>query len=126
MTDRANLEQFIGSTFRSVWALELLCMLRKSEGERLTHSEMVANLRASDTIVSQSLAMLSAAGLVVVDDTGAATYRPANDELAGLVGETEQFYATSPNSVRRIIAGSWQPGLTAFADSFRLWKKDDQ
>jgi DNA-binding FadR family transcriptional regulator len=124
MTERADLEQFIGSTFRSVWALELLCMLRKRDGERLSHSEMVEGLRASDTIVSQSLAMLSAAGLVLVDQGGSATYRPASDDLAALVEQTDQFYTTSPNSVRRIIARSWNPGLTAFADSFKLWKDE--
>lgn len=125
MADRAHLEEFIGSTFRSVWALELLCMLRKREGERLSHDEMVEGLRASDTIVSQSLAMLSSAGLVLTDDSGGARYRPANQELGVLVGETEQFYKTSPNSVRRIIAQSWNPGLTAFADSFKL-RKDEK
>ena len=122
MIERAELEHFIGSTFRSVWALELVCMLRKREGETIGHAQMVEGLRASDMIVAQSLAALSAAGLVVVDDRGSATFRPANDALAELVGETERLYITSPNSVRRIIATAWNPGLTAFADSFKLWK----
>lgn len=124
MTGRADLEQFIASTFRSVWALELLCMLRKRVGEQLTHIEMVEGLRASDTIVAQSVAMLSAAGLVLADESGSAAYRPATDDLAVLVDDTVKFYTTSPNSVRRIIARSWNPGLTAFAESFKL-RKDE-
>jgi len=39
---------FIRSAFRSVWALELLCFLRRSCDREWQRAELVAVLRASD------------------------------------------------------------------------------
>ena len=125
MTARDDVEDFVRVTFRSVWALELLCMLRKNRDRLLTHREMVDSLRASDFVVSQSLDNLSAVGLVSREADGAARYSPANSNADRLVERTEEFYAKSPNAVRRIIAAAVNPGVTAFADAFRL-RKDDK
>jgi hypothetical protein len=125
MAERADIEKFIGATFRSVWALELLCMLRNHDGGRMSQDEMVAGLRGSNMIVAQSVGMLSAAGLVIVDEQGVVTYRPSDKKLDAIVGEAEQLYVKSPDAVRRIIASSWNPGIAAFADAFKL-RKDDE
>lgn len=124
MSSRDEVEEFVRATFRSVWALELLCMLRKDRERALTHREMVDGLRASDIVVTQSLDNLSAVGLVVRDQQGSARYSPARPDTDRLVERTEEFYAKSPNAVRRIIASAANPGLTAFANAFRLWKDD--
>lgn len=124
MSSRDEVEEFVRATFRSVWALELLCMLRKDRARALTHREMVDGLRASDIVVTQSLDNLSAVGLVVRDQQGSARYSPARPDTDRLVERTEEFYAKSPNAVRRIIASAANPGLTAFANAFRLWKDD--
>lgn len=125
MSSRNEIEDFVRGTFRSVWALELLCMLRKNRERSLTHREMVDGLRASDFVVMQSLDNLAAVGLVSRDADGSARYHPTHGNADRLVERTEEFYATSPNAVRRIIASSINPGLTAFADAFRL-RKDDK
>ena len=78
-------------------------------------------LRASDLIVTQSLAALAAAGLVAVEDKGAA-YRPVSEGTAELVEAAERLYAQSPDAVRRLILSSSAGGLAAFADAFRLRK----
>ena len=125
MNARDDVEDFVRVTFRSVWSLELLCMLRKNRDRSLTHREMVDSLRASDFVVSQSLDNLTAVGLVSKEADGSARYSPASSNADKLVERTEDFYAKSPNAVRRIIAFAANPGLTAFADAFRL-RKDDK
>lgn len=113
---------FIRSTFRSVWALELLCFLRQSRDRDLSHAEMVAGLRGSELVVTQSLESLTAAGLVLAGTDGSARYRPASEALDALVDSTAILYARSPDAVRRMIVAAANPGITAFADAFRLRK----
>ena len=120
-----EVEDFVRATFRSVWALELLCMLRKNRERSLSHREMVDGLRASDFVVTQSLDNLSSMGLVSREADGSARYAPAHLDADRLVERTEDLYGKSPNAVRRIIAAAVNPGLTAFANAFRL-RKDDK
>ena len=110
-------------TFRSVWALELLCHLRSKGAEGSSADDLVSSLRASDLIVRRSLSELLAAGLVSVDREGRATYAPATTELDRLSGEAEERYSRSPDAVRRIIVRATNPGPSAFADAFRLGKE---
>lgn len=125
MNSRDEVEEFVRATFRSVWALELLCMLRKNRARSISHREMVDGLRASDFVVTQSLDNLTVMGLVSREQDGSARYQPAHDIADDLVERTEDLYAKSPNAVRRIIASAANPGLTAFANAFRL-RKDDK
>ena len=60
----AQVRTFIASTFRSVWALELLLHLRNPPDRAIPRSELVELLRASDAVVSKSAEALIAAGLV--------------------------------------------------------------
>lgn len=122
MDAEQDISGFIRSTFRSVWALELLCYLRKHEGRALSHDEMVAGLRGSDLVVRQSVEALAAAGLVLEEEGGGARYAPANADLDRLAVAAETAYATSPNAIRRMIVGAANAGLTAFADAFKLRK----
>lgn len=120
MPETDNISTFISASFRSVWALELLCLLRRNRDRRMSHEEMVTGLRASDLVVTQSLGSLSAAGLVLMESDGAARYGPASSSLEKLVAATEELYGRSPDAVRRIIISAANPSLTAFANAFRL------
>ena len=82
----------------------------------------MAGLRGSDLVVTQSVESLSAAGLVLVDSGGTARYGPTTPELDKLVERAEALYAKSPDAVRRMIVSAANPGITAFADAFRLRK----
>lgn len=125
MVARKEIEDFVRATFRSVWALELLLLLRNNRDRSLSHREMVDSLTASDIVVSQGLDNLSMVGLVTRGPDGSARYSAGQSRADQLVEATESFYATSPNAVRRIIISALNPGLTAFADAFRL-RKDDK
>jgi hypothetical protein len=120
MASEEELATFIASAFRSVWALEVLCQLRLSPERELSPDELVTSLRASELVVRQSLSELTAAGLALVAEDGRAKYAPATAELDGLAAAAEARYATAPDAVRRIIVKGANPGLTAFADAFRL------
>ena len=61
MAHAEALHSFIAATFRSVWALELLCLLRRNRDVSLTQADMISGLTASQLVVSQSLDSLSAA-----------------------------------------------------------------
>ena len=122
MASEDEISGFIGSSFRSVWSLELLLLL-KGDTRLWPRAEMVAALRASDLIVAQGLEALTAAGLVVIDEAGNAAYRPASDDIARLADATDSLYARSPDAVRRLIVGAISDPLAAFADAFRLRKE---
>lgn len=112
--------RFIASSFRSVWALELLLVL-KSELRSWSHEELVATMRASELVVTRGLAALEAAGLVS-NDGDKAQYVPINEEVAALVSDSEALYAKKPDAVRRAIVSASAGDAAAFADAFRLRK----
>ena len=122
MPKRARLESFIANSFRSVWALELLHHLAENPGRFFTSGELIAALRASDAVVSQGLDNLTAAGLAIVDGEGRAGYHEASAEQGALVREAIDYYGRSPDKVRRLIIAQSAPGVTAFADAFKLRK----
>lgn len=113
---------FIRSTFRSVWSLETLLFLRGHRERSWSTEDLVSGLRASDVIVVQSLDALVAGGLVTTEADGTARYRPVSPDLDELVQGAQDYYAKSPDAVRRQIVMSANEGITAFADAFRLRK----
>jgi hypothetical protein len=121
MASNEEIADFVRTTFRSVWALELLILLRQNPERKLTTAEMVAALRGSELVVARSIETLAAAGLILVDPAGA-RFAPASDAVAELIADTERLYASSPNAVRRMIVAAANPGASAFADAFRLRK----
>jgi DNA-binding IclR family transcriptional regulator len=118
MTSSDDLASFIASSFRSVWALELLLLL-KGHARACSAEELVDLMCASPSVVESALDSLTAAGVVGTDAQGTA-YMPASAEVARLVEETEQFYRSKPNRVRRLIVASANSSLAAFSDAFRL------
>jgi predicted transcriptional regulator len=70
MPDQQTLESFIGNSFRSVWALEVLQYLVDNPQTSFSAAELISALRVSDAVVSQSVENLSAAGLAVLDNDG--------------------------------------------------------
>lgn len=122
MSVNQELAGFIKATFRSIWSLELLLLLKTQPERRWSRAEMVSGLRGSESVVSQSVASLVAAGLVAVEEDGEARYVPASADIGRLAEATQKLYAKRPDAVRRLIVMSANEGLTAFADAFRLRK----
>lgn len=122
MATEHDVASFIRGSFRSVWSLELLALLRREPRRSWPHVELVSALRASDLVVRQSLDGLIAAGLVLEEADGSVRYQPVSRDDDLLVASAEQLYARSPDKVRRMIIGATASGLTAFAESFKLRK----
>lgn len=110
--------QFIGASFPSVWALELLLIL-KAERRFWTAPDLVEALRASALVVDNALKALIAAGLVSAEKNGA-IYLPINREIEVMVDQAEDLYRLRPNSVRRTIVGGVSRAASAFSDAFRI------
>jgi hypothetical protein len=121
MAARDEVSRFIRASFRSVWSFELLLLLKR-ERRRWSHADVVARLRASDLVVSQSVDSLTAAGLIDINEAGDVAYAPVSEREAELVEDAEQLYASRPDHVRRLIVAASSGGLAAFADAFRIRK----
>lgn len=115
-----DLLRFVASSFRSVWSLELL-LLMKREPRVWSRAELITALRGSELVVSNALDSLVAAGLASLEQ-GGALYMPVNKEVANCVDQLEQLYAARPDAVRRAIVSASASSATAFADAFRLRK----
>lgn len=122
MSDLDHLESFIGNSFRSVWAIEVLQFLVEHPESSYSPDELIVALRVSDAVVSQSVENLSAAGLVMVDHENRVTLHTSNKERTKLVREAIDYYQRSPDKVRRLVIAHASPGVTAFADAFKLRK----
>lgn len=123
MSASESVDRFLRTSFRSLWALELLLHLRQTRERAWSAEELVRLLRGSELIVEQSLEGLMRAGLVAIDRDGCARFQPATAELETLIGEADDLYRRKPDMVRRIIVSGSHQGLATFADAFRLWKE---
>ena len=119
-----DLLRFVAASFPSVWALELLLLLK---GDRRTwpRDELVSTLRASELVVTNAVDGLVIAGLASIEADGVC-YLPVNADVEQQVDRVEQLYRARPNAVRRVIVSAQSSSATAFADAFKLRRdKDD-
>jgi hypothetical protein len=118
----ADLAAFLQTTIKSVWALELLLLLRRHRDKRWGIEALIHELRASTAIVAAGLAALAAARIVEESDF-CFRYRPATPELDALAQRLEQAYAQFPVAVTNAILAAPDHKMHIFADAFRLKKK---
>lgn len=111
---------FIRRSLKSVWALELLLLLRAHRERSWTTAELVGELRASDSLVSGILEDFRRHGLV--GGEGGWRY-VANAPDADLCDQIESLYRERPITLIKAI--STPPDrLQALADAFRIKKGD--
>ena len=110
--------RFIAASFPSVWALELLLLLKR-ERRSWSREELVNALRASDLVVTKTLDAIVAGGLATIDEAGAC-YAPVSDDVAHCIDLVEQLYRGRPNKVRRAIVSAGTSSATAFAEAFKI------
>jgi DNA-binding IclR family transcriptional regulator len=122
LSDPERISAFVREHIRSVWALELLLLLRRDPARRWSSQELVHELRASFGLVERILKQLVASGLLATDDAGH-RYAPAPQALDLLCGELEAAYRERPVSVISLIARPTDP-LQSLADAFRFKTRD--
>jgi len=110
---------FIREQLRSVWALELLLLMRRAAGRSWSPQELVGELRASPALVSDNLAAFERAGLVAAAEDGRYAFSPASPLLSALCDQLETAYRERPVTVINAIV-SPPDKLQALADAFRI------
>jgi DNA-binding GntR family transcriptional regulator len=110
---------FLRGTIRTVWALELLLLLRRAAPQAWTPEALVREMRASTLVVDESLKRLESAGLLRKDGDGF-SFAPASPTLAALAESTELRYRESPVRLINAIAAPSTAKLQTLADAFRV------
>ncbi|MBW8812181.1 MAG: hypothetical protein JF588_02040 [Caulobacterales bacterium] len=119
MSGDPELSAFVREHMRSVWAVELLLLLRR-EAERCWAAEaLVRELRASTNLVADILAAFERSGLAVRDDDSCWRYAAANPVLDGLAARLEAAYRQRPVAIINLIASRTDP-IQGLADAFKF------
>ncbi|MGN6573374.1 MAG: hypothetical protein ACTHLO_18370 [Pseudolabrys sp.] len=120
MTSESDILDFAGASFRSVWALELLLMLRERRERTWAPAEILRELRSSQVAVVEALNNLIVAGLVVEEEVERYRYS-ATGRLEEAVGALASLYALKPAVVMRQIVNSPNNAkLQILSDAFRI------
>jgi hypothetical protein len=119
VTDDDDLFAFIGGSIDSVWALELLLLLKRDRDRAWEPDTLIRELRSSPVVIEEALKGLRDAGLVTPDGRGY-RYWPASPRLDELVSSLERAYAATPMTVIKAVVTSRTEKLRAFSDAFKL------
>jgi hypothetical protein len=113
-----DLLAFVRQNIRSVWALELLLLLKRDADRCWPEADLVLELRASQMVVAENLQRLQDSALAVLDDNGCWRYGPAAAPLHDICDKLEAAYRERPVSVINMIA---KPDpLQTLADAFKF------
>ena len=122
MSEDADLAAFVREHMRSVWAVELLLLLRRDPERCWPPGDLVAELRASTNLVNDNLEAFERGGLAVCDDAGFWRYAPAAAALDYLAARLEQAYRERPVAIINLISRPPDP-IQGLADAFK-WRGD--
>ena len=106
---------------RSVWALELLLLLRSLPDVAWRAEDLVRELRASTPLIADNLARLQASGLAVQAE-GVWRFASATPELERFCDQLAEAYQTRPVTLINLIAAPSQ--VQDLADAFKLRGED--
>jgi hypothetical protein len=113
---------FLRAVIRSVWALEVLLLLRTRRDRNWTVDELTRELRASHTAIRQALPNFRIAGLIRDSGGECIRYAPATGQLDQLVQEVACEYANRPFATINEILASQESSVEQFARAFRIRK----
>lgn len=120
----SDLLTFIRSSFRSVWAVELVLLLRKQAPAKLAPEQISRELRATTSLVASCIEQLQAAGILAVEDDRSVRYAPASSLIDHLCASLEAAYRERPVAVITAIMSSPNDRLKTLADAFRFKDKE--
>ena len=121
MAQEEDVLNFAASSIASIWALELLLLVRQDR-RAWTSVELMRQLRGSNVVIAQGLHRLQSAGLIT-EESSHYLYKPRSPEIDALATELENLYRLKPVTVVSAIANAPQRKLQILSDAFRL-KKD--
>jgi hypothetical protein len=111
---------FVAASFASVWAVELLLLLRRHPDRPWRRDELIRELRSSHVAVTEALGNLHSAGFISEEPPGQYRYRVGAPNVEALVAGLQSVYAIKPTAVIRAVLTSPSEKLRIFSDAFRL------
>ena len=111
---------FIRSSIPSIWALELLLLLRRAAPGYLTHAELVQHLRATPTLIDRLLQGLVASDLVSSNGDGAYRFECKTSAAEALCEALALAADERPIALRDAIIAAPNDKLRDLADAFRF------
>jgi hypothetical protein len=111
---------FVRSSIGSVWALEVLMLLRREPARSWRLDELVSELRSSPAAIAGASLLLEGAGLLVKTGEHSFRYQPASPDLDEMGGLVERIYAAKPATVIAALFDSRDEKLRTFAAAFRF------
>ena len=113
-----DLLSFIQGSIRSVWALEVLLLMRRTSDRTWNAADLALELRANERLVGDQLTSLQTAGLLACD--AECRYAPAGPALDALCGRLETAYRERSGQVIKAIMAGPNDKLQIFANAFRI------
>jgi hypothetical protein len=120
MIEEHRVLTFAADLIQSVWALELLIVLKRDPTRYWAADELIRELRGSQVVVADALNNLSAAGLAIENGDSRYRYQPVSPVTDELVSELVKLYALKPTTVTRAIVTSPNRKLQILSDAFRI------
>jgi hypothetical protein len=115
-----ELLEFIRNSIKSVWALEMLLLFRRERQRAWDASQLLKELRSSDSVVAEALVCLCSAGFVAATPDGPYRYEAASSELDDIAAQIERLYSERPLAMAKAIMSAPNEKLRIFSDAFRL------
>jgi DNA-binding FadR family transcriptional regulator len=98
-----RLIEFIRGSIPSVWALDLLMVMRRSPARLWSEAELVGELRASEAVVRGVLGRFEADRLVARSARGRYRFEPKSSCLDQLCEALAEAYRDRPHAVMQAI-----------------------
>lgn len=119
MSEQPELAAFVREHVRTVWAVELLLLLKRDPDRRWAAADLVRELRASTPLVNDNLQRFERSGLAVRDEGDQWRYAPAMPMLGQLADRLEAAYRERPVAIINLIAAPPDP-VQGLADAFKF------
>jgi hypothetical protein len=120
----SNLIAFVRRSLRSIWALEVLLLLRRSGPAFVTVGDISREPRATPFLVRRLLDQLQEEGLVERDQADGAKFHPATEDLAKLCDLLDIASRERPIALRDAMFNAPNDKLQNFANAFRFTEAD--
>lgn len=111
---------FIRTSIPSIWALELLLLLRRAAPGYLSRDELVQLLRATPTLIDRLLGEFTGSGLVARNESGAYRFECATAQTETLCESLAIAADERPIALRDAIISAPNDKLRDLADAFRF------
>jgi hypothetical protein len=119
----APIREFLSTNITSVWALDLLCLLRSSAPRKWSASELSTELRGSVPLVEEILGLFLRRGLVCECEPGRYRFDCKDARMDAIIADIAELYGKTPLAMIKEIIRSPNEKIHTFVDAFRLKKE---